>query len=249
LDESYQRQYSYVQPGDYVQMIVSDSGSGMDEKTAARIFEPFFTTKEVGKGTGLGLAMVYGIVKQHDGHINVYSELGHGTTFKIFLPAVEAVVERDSPTMQAAVTGGTETILVAEDEDGLRSLASDVLEELGYRVLLAKDGEEAVQVYTENSERIDMLLLDVMMPRMGGPEAYQRICEIHKTIPTIFMTGYSSEMMQNRFQKLNMSLEGLRAVVIQKPYSVNVLAGKIREVFDASPAKELIEGVIRQPVA
>lgn len=233
LNESYQRQYSLVQPGNYVQMIVSDSGSGMDEKTKARIFEPFFTTKEVGKGTGLGLAMVYGIVKQHDGHINVYSELGHGTTFKIFLPVVETVVGKEALAIQAAVIGGGETILVAEDEEGLRTLAIDVLEELGYQVLLAKDGEEAVQVYTENRERIDMLLLDVMMPRMGGPEAYERIRQIGGEIPSIFMTGYSSEMVQSRFLEQNTSIKGLGMVVIQKPYSVDGLGRKVREVLDA----------------
>ena len=239
LDESYQRQYSYVQPGNYVQMTVSDSGTGMDEKTRARIFEPFFTTKDVGKGTGLGLAMVYGIVKQHDGHINVYSELGHGTTFQIFLPVVETVNEKEVLAIQTAVVGGNELILVAEDEEGLRDLAGDVLKELGYQVLLAKDGEEAVQVYTENREHIDMLLLDVLMPRMGGPEAYERIRQMGGEIPLIFMTGYSSEMVQSRFTKLNISLEGLGVLVIQKPYSVDGLGRKIREVLDASAARAL----------
>jgi CheY-like chemotaxis protein len=135
--------------------------------------------------------------------------------------------------------GGNELILVAEDEEGLRDLAGDVLKELGYQVLLAKDGEEAVQVYTENREHIDMLLLDVLMPRMGGPEAYERIRQMGGEIPLIFMTGYSSEMVQSRFTKLNISLEGLGVLVIQKPYSVDGLGRKIREVLDASAARAL----------
>ncbi len=197
-----------------------------------------FTTKEVGKGTGLGLSMVYGIVKQHDGYINVYSEPGHGTTFKIFLPVVESVVETETAPVQPPLSGGQETILVAEDEDALRNLAGDVLSELGYNVLLAKDGEEAVQMYTENRELVGMLLLDVMMPRMGGIEAYERIREIGGEIPLIFMTGYSPEVVQSRFVKQNLSIGQLGAMVIQKPYSVDGLGRKIREVLGASRGEQ-----------
>lgn len=235
LDAGYQLKYPYVQPGNYVELRVSDTGCGMDEETRTRLFEPFFTTKEVGKGTGLGLSMVYGIVKQHDGSIHVYSEPAHGTTFRIYFPAVETDVENDLPAAQAPVVGGRETILVAEDEVGLADLARDVLEEFGYKVLLAKDGEEAVQMYTENRAHIDMLLLDVMMPRLGGPEAYERIRQIGGEIPLIFMTGYSSEMVQSRFVKQNISIAG--SAVIQKPYSVDGLGRRIREVLDASPRK------------
>jgi signal transduction histidine kinase len=238
LDEAFQLQYPYVQPGDYVQMIVSDSGSGMDEETKAHIFEPFFTTKEVGKGTGLGLAMVYGIIKQHDGYINVSSELERGTTFTLFLPSVKTAVTEEVVTKELPVLGGTETILVAEDEDALRSLASDMLTELGYTVLLAKDGVEAVAVYTENRERIDMLLLDVMMPSVGGPEAYKRVRQIGGDVPVIFMTGYSSELVQSRFLKQHSSLEEMKPPVMQKPYSIDLLARKVREVLDASLAQK-----------
>jgi PAS domain S-box-containing protein len=234
LDENDQRNYAYIQPGNYVELKVSDTGCGVDEATKARLFEPFFTTKEVGKGTGLGLSMVYGIIKQHDGYINVYSELGHGTTFKIFLPVVETVVEKEILEIEAAVIGGKETILVAEDEEGLRNLAGDVLDELGYTVLLAKDGEEALKVYLENHDAIDMLLLDVMMPRMGGVEAYEKIRKIDGKIPLIFMTGYSSEMVQSRFVKQNLSIEESGVLIIQKPYSVDGLGRAIREVLDAS---------------
>jgi signal transduction histidine kinase len=237
LDENHQRLYPYAQPGKYVELQVSDTGSGMDEATRARIFEPFFTTKPVGKGTGLGLSMAYGIIKQHDGHINVYSEPGHGTTFKIYLPVSESTVEEREVIVEREVVGGAETILLAEDEEGLRHLARNVLVGLGYTVLLAKDGEEAVQVYTENSERIKLLLLDVMMPRMGGPEAYERMRRIGGTVPLIFMTGYSSDFVKDRFVKQNISLEALGADVIQKPYKIDGLGRKIREVLDGPRGK------------
>jgi PAS domain S-box-containing protein len=232
LDEAYCRRYSYVQPGRYVLVRVSDTGTGMDAETQARIFEPFFTTKEVGKGTGLGLAMVYGIVKQHEGHINVYSEPGHGTTFNVYFPvAVKAAAKEDAPT-QAPLLGGTETILVAEDEESLRGLAQAVLEGLGYRVMLAKNGEEAVAIYKAERGRIDMLMFDVVMPRMGGYEAYSRIKAMGDDIPAIFVTGYSTETVQSRFVKQNKFFDEEGTVLIQKPYNVEGLGRKVREVLD-----------------
>ncbi|MGI8669113.1 MAG: PAS domain S-box protein [Aridibacter sp.] len=232
LDTAYTRQYPYIQAGKYVQIRISDNGTGMNEETKNRIFEPFFTTKAVGKGTGLGLSMAYGIIKQHDGHINVYSENGYGTTFKIFLPAYEKKVEPKPPNLQLPLFGGTETILVAEDEEALRDLAKDVLSELGYTVLLAKNGEEAVKIYAENRERIDMLLFDVIMPRMGGSEAYEQIRASGSKVPLIFMTGYSSETVQSRFVKQNNFIDNPAATVIQKPYSISGLGHKVREVLD-----------------
>jgi len=233
LDESYCRKYPYVQPGRYVEMAVSDNGMGMDEETRAHIFEPFFTTKKVGEGTGLGLAMVYGIVKQHNGHIHVYSEVGQGTTFKIYLPAVALAVEAESQVVQPSLRGGTETILVAEDEEPLRDLARDVLEGLNYKVLLAKDGQEAVEVFAANRDKVDMVILDVVMPHLGGPDAYRQMRELGGDIPLIFMTGYSAEMVESRFLKQNgLLFEEIDAVVIQKPYSVEVLGRKVREVLD-----------------
>ncbi len=223
---------------------MSDTGSGIDAETRKHIFEPFFTTKEVDKGTGLGLSMVYGIVKQHDGHINVYSEEGHGTTFKIFLPVVESAVEQEATAFQLPLLGGTETILVAEDEDMLRDVARDILEGLGYAVLLAKNGEEAVEMYEQNREQIDLLLLDVVMPCMGGWETYERIRELGGDVPLIFMTGYSAETVQSRFVKQNKSMEGLGAMVLLKPYNVEGLGRKVREVLDkfekqiSAPAQE-----------
>jgi CheY-like chemotaxis protein len=234
LDKDYCRQYPYVKPGKYVQIRVSDSGSGMDEETQTRIFEPFFTTKDPGKGTGLGLSMAYGIVKQHDGHIHAYSELGRGTTFKIYLPVDAKVVETETkPTMPPSI-GGMETILIADDEEPLRNLSKDILEELGYTVLMAKNGEEAIEMFVENRERVDMLLFDVVMPRMGGAEAYEHIRALNADIPLILMTGYSSETVQSQFVKQERSAEALGAIVIQKPCSVDNLERKVREVLDKS---------------
>jgi len=232
LDENYRRHYPYVKPGKYVQITVSDTGSGIDAETQKHIFEPFFTTKEVGKGTGLGLSMVYGIVKQHEGHINVYSEEGQGTTFKIFLPVVETAVEKEALAFHLPLRGGTEAILVAEDEEALRGLARDVLEGLGYTVLLAENGAEAVEMYEQNREQIALLLLDVVMPRMGGWEAYERIRELGGNVPLIFMTGHSSETVQSRFIKQNRLMEEFDAMLLQKPYNVEGLGRKVREMLD-----------------
>jgi CheY-like chemotaxis protein len=234
LNENYRRKYPYAQCGNYVEIRVSDTGIGMDEETQAHIFEPFYTTKEVGRGTGLGLSMVYGIVKQHDGHINVYSEKGNGTTFKIYLPVVERADDEKAIAVQPPLLGGTETILVAEDEEVLRNLARDILEELGYAVLLAPNGEEAVEMYGKNRDQIDLLLLDVVMPRMGGWEAYERIRELDPDVPLILMTGYSAETAQSRFVKQSELMETLGATVVQKPYSVEGLGRKVREVLDQS---------------
>ena len=232
LDESYCRQYPYVRPGRYVEIIVSDTGEGMNDETRARVFEPFFTTKEIGKGTGLGLPMVYGIVKQHHGHINVYSELGHGSTFKVFLPVNTTAVEKETETVQRPVLGGAETILIAEDEESLRTLASDILKSLGYTVLLARNGQEAVEIYAENRERINIVLLDVVMPVMSGSEAYKRIREMGGDVPLLIMTGHSSDTVQSQLFKPDNSLGNWEAEVIQKPYSVEVLGRRVREVLD-----------------
>ncbi|MDQ3751255.1 MAG: PAS domain S-box protein [Acidobacteriota bacterium] len=232
LDEDYCRQYPYVLPGRYVQIRVSDTGAGMDEETQARVFEPYFTTKDVGKGTGLGLSMAHGIVNQHDGHINLYSEMGLVTTFKVYLPADKKIVEEKAQAILPSFLGGDETILVAEDEETLRNLAKETLEELGYTVLLAKNGEEAVEVFGANRERIDLFLSDVVMPQMGGSEAYEQICQMGGNIPLIFMTGYSSERIRSRLVKPKTTAEELGTVIIQKPYSLEELGRIVREVLD-----------------
>ena len=232
LAEAYQREHPYAKPGTYVQMTVSDTGAGMDAETKERIFEPFFTTKETGKGTGLGLSMVYGIIKQHGGLIEVESELGKGTTFYIYLPVDERAVKEEAQEVLPPLRGGTETILVAEDEEALRALTRTVLEELGYTVLLAKDGAEAVAVYEANREKIALLLFDIVMPRMGGQEAYERIRSPNGPVPVIFMTGYSAEIVQYEFVKQNKFIEEADAALMQKPYTVETLGRKVREVLD-----------------
>lgn len=226
LDEAYCLTRPYARPGCYVQISVSDTGTGIDTNTQQRIFDPFFTTKEVGKGTGLGLALAYGIIKQHDGLIEVYSEVGHGSTFKIYLPAQEEAVEEQVHEIQPGVHGGAETILIAEDDEALQRLLTGMLTGLGYSLILARDGEVAVESYASHRDAIDLVILDMVMPRMGGREAYERIRTLGSDVPVIFMTGYSAEMAQTRFV-----LE-TGAVFIQKPYGIAALGNKVREALD-----------------
>ncbi|HEY4684269.1 MAG TPA: response regulator [Candidatus Acidoferrales bacterium] len=226
FDEKYCRRYVYARPGRYVLLSVSDTGVGMDAATIERIFEPFFTTKEMGKGTGLGLAVVYGNVKQHGGFINVYSEPGQGTTFRVYLPVGNEVAEEREKTATEPVRGGTETILVAEDHEGLRDMARKMLERLGYQVVLAGDGEEAVRMFEEHRDRIALVILDVVLPKLSGPEAYARMCALKPDVSVVFATGYTAEAAQ-----LNSMLEK-GAAVLQKPYSPDSLARKVRDILD-----------------
>jgi signal transduction histidine kinase len=175
LDESFIRAYGYGKLGRYALISFSDTGVGMSIETTAKIFEPFFTTKEIGKGTGLGLAMVYGIIKQHDGYINVYSELGKGTTFNIYLPAAESKEEEPVKAIESLPPGGTETILVTEDNEKIRKLFEVILKTQGYKVILAQDGEEAIEKFIENKDKIHLVLLDMIMPKKSGKEVYDEI--------------------------------------------------------------------------
>ncbi len=226
IDETHCRTHPYARPGKYVQISVTDTGAGMDTDIQQHIFEPFFTTKEVRKGTGLGLGVAYGIIKQHKGMIEVYSEVGYGTEFKIYLPAQEIPVEEKVPETQPRVVGGTETILVAEDEESLRKLLNGMLTGLGYKVILAPDGEVAVETYSNHYDQIDLLMLDMVMPRMSGGEAYERIRTLGSKVPVIFMTGYGAETRQSKFV-----IETGEAF-IQKPYAMAVLGQKVREALD-----------------
>lgn len=233
LDETYTQRHEYARPGKYVAMSVSDTGIGMDAATLNRIFEPFFTTKEIGKGTGLGLATAYGIVKQHEGLIEVYSEPGKGTMFHVYLPVSSgAAQEKTGGPADDSVRGGTETILVAEDHAGNLEMVDEMLRKLGYLVVLAKDGEEAVEKFRERREEIALALLDVVMPRMGGPEAYETIRAMNPELPVIFSSGYSEKSARLA------SLVEQGAALLQKPYAPKSLARKIREVLDRkTPAK------------
>ncbi len=202
LGEEYRQTHPWARPGRYVMVEVSDTGTGMDKETQEHIFEPFFTTKEVGKGTGLGLAMVYGLVKQHEGLIHVYSEVGEGTTFKIYLPAL---LDEPSPhhahlqNGQTALPTGHGTILVAEDEEALRELMHMALTQQGYQVLLAADGQEALDSWAEHGQAIDLVIADVVMPNMGGRALYDRIQEQSPTTRFLFISGYSINGIHQRF--------------------------------------------------
>src|SRR3989338_2139379 len=226
MDDAFIKAHGYGVKGMYALISVSDTGIGMDEITKERIFEPFFTTKGVGKGTGLGLAIVYGINKQHNGYINVYSEPGKGTTFRIYLPLVEAEVERKKPEAHIIHKGGTETILVAEDEEDVRELTKIVLEGHGYTVIEAVDGEDAIDKFKENKDKIHLLLFDVIMPNKNGREAYDAIKEIRPGIKALFMSGYSGDIVYRK------DILGNGLHLIAKPVSPTELLKRVREALD-----------------
>lgn len=227
LDDAFAEAHGYGVPGDYALILVSDTGIGMDEKTRAKIFEPFFTTKEQGKGTGLGLSMVYGIVKKHDGFINVYSEPGRGTIFKIYLPMHKTAAETaDEQKEVDAMAGGSETILVAEDDEVLRSLNSTVLRRVGYTVIEASDGDEAVRKFAENRERISLALLDGIMPKKSGQEAYEEISRVRPGIKVVFLSGYvEGAVNEQAFREKGLTL-------MLKPVSPRELVKTVRDVLD-----------------
>ena len=226
MDSEYIKRHGYGKEGKYVLLSVSDTGAGMDEKTKERIFEPFFTTKEVGKGTGLGLAMVYGIVRQHDGYINVYSEPKRGTTFKIYLPLIKAEAKEAKAAGAAPPCGGTEVILLAEDDAGVRMLMKEVLEKFGYTIIEAIDGEDAVKKFKENKDRIQLLILDVIMPKKNGKQVYDEIMELKPDAKVIFSSGYTA----NIIQKKGILEEGINFIL--KPVSPQELLRKVREVLN-----------------
>ncbi len=211
--------------GGYALISVADTGIGIDEKTQEKIFDPFFTTKEVGKGTGLGLSMIYGIVKQHDGYIDVKSEVGKGTTFNIYLPLIDSTFEKQEEKASRPLKRGTETILVADDDPAVASLVKRILEEFGYKVLEARDGENAIEQFLKHKDDIHLLLLDVIMPKKNGKEAYDAIKKIKPEIKAIFISGYSAEIIDEQA-----ILAGLN--FIGKPVSPEELLFSVREVLD-----------------
>ncbi|MFL6284455.1 MAG: PAS domain S-box protein [Pyrinomonadaceae bacterium] len=230
LDDAYASRHPYARPGRYVLLRVSDTGAGMPPEVQQHIYEPFFTTKPVDKGTGLGLATSYGIVKQHGGTIEVYSEVGHGTTFKIYLPLEDKPAEKPAEHARPSLVGGHETILLGEDERNLQEMERAILEDLGYRVIVARDGRDAVRVYEARHREIDLILLDVIMPRMDGPEAYHEMRElVPDTAPVIFMSGYSPEVIRARLEAEIAAGAGTLA----KPYDAATLGRKVREALDA----------------
>jgi signal transduction histidine kinase/ActR/RegA family two-component response regulator len=227
LDENYAGNHVDVRPGPYVVLAVSDTGCGMDKETQSHIFEPFFTTKELGKGTGLGLATVYGIVKQSGGNIWVYSELTKGTTFKIYLPRVDAELkERVRTSERLEPSHATETILLVEDEEMVRTLACDILEERGYQVLVAANGEEAIRICSEHAGPIHLMLSDVVMPRMSGKGLAEKIKPSRHGIEVLFMSGYTDDAIVHH----GVLEPGTN--FLEKPFTPEALARKVREVLD-----------------
>jgi PAS domain S-box-containing protein len=229
LTEDFVSAHGYGKSGPYAMITVSDTGAGMDEATQKRIFEPFFTTKEVGKGTGLGLAVVYGIIKQHDGFINVYSEPGMGTTFRIYLPIIgERETEVAGVQQHEPPARGTETVLVAEDDENLRKLSRTVLTEFGYTVIEAADGEEAVKKFMENQDTIQLLLFDLIMPKKNGKEASDEIKKIKPEVKVLFASGYDPDLLQQK----TLLEEGVH--LVYKPISPMDLLRKVRSVLDGT---------------
>jgi signal transduction histidine kinase len=227
IDDQYIQLHGYGTPGRHALIIFADNGSGMNEETRQRIFEPFFTTKENGKGTGLGLSIIYGIVKQHNGHIGVYSEPGQGTTFRILLPLMpEDGAVQDGEACQELLQGGNETILVVDDEASIREYLKLFLTTLGYRVLLARDGREAIQVFQQKGQGVDLVLIDVIMPNINGKEAARELRKMKTGIKIIFTSGYPYDLIKER------NLQDDNAQLLMKPVTPTDLARKIRAALN-----------------
>ena len=223
LDENYVKPFS-IEPGRYVKISVTDTGVGMDKETQEKIFDPFFTTKEVGRGTGLGLASAYGIIKNHGGFINIYSEKGHGTTFNIYLPASEKEVTEEKKSA-GEILEGSETILFVDDEDMIIEIAGELFEPLGYKVLVARSGKEAIEIYEKNKERIDIVLLDMIMPDMSGGDTYDSLKEINPKVKVLLSSGYSINGTATEI--LDRGCDSF----IQKPFKMKELSQKLREIL------------------
>jgi two-component system cell cycle sensor histidine kinase/response regulator CckA len=227
LDDSYSADHPGVSPGAYVMLAVSDTGEGMTPETLARIFEPFFTTKEMGRGTGLGLSMVYGIVKQSGGHIWTYSEVGHGTTFKIYLPRTEAAPDRVGVRRTAASSiSGNEQILLVEDDEKLRELANSILTSCGYSVIASTDAQHARLICEQRGSSIHMLLTDVIMPGTSGRVLAQLLLSRNPKVKVLYMSGYTENAIVHH------GVLDTGTHFIQKPFTPSMLAGKVREVLD-----------------
>jgi two-component system, cell cycle sensor histidine kinase and response regulator CckA len=226
VDPEYAAGHPGAQAGPHALLTVSDTGEGMDDTTRQRIFEPFFTTKDFGKGTGLGLATVYGIVKQSGGYIAVHSAPGKGTAMRVFFPAAEGAVAAPQPPQPAALRGGTETILVVDDDAALRSVTERVLRRAGYTVVTARGGKEALDMIARLDGRLKLILTDVVMPDMNGPALASRVAELHPGIRVLFASGYPDDAVTRH----GVLPEGVE--FIGKPFTVAELAARVREVLD-----------------
>lgn len=227
LGQDYCSSHLQVKPGNHVLLTVTDTGQGIAKETLAHIFEPFFTTKGVGQGTGLGLATVYGIVKQHDGHLECYSTLGLGTTFRIYFPSIQMEEDSEILTNEQTVQGGSETILLVDDDDIVRDLAATVLNNFGYQVITSENGKDAVEIYRRKGRAISLVILDLIMPEMDGRQCLNKIIGLDSEAKVIVATGHSAND-----QKDTLLLAGAKSFV-EKPYNVRGLLSKVREVLDA----------------
>jgi len=226
LNEDFTRAHFPMTPGQYVMLAVTDTGCGMDATTQARLFEPFYTTKEKGKGTGLGLATVYGIIKQSEGHVWVQSEVGKGATFKIFFPSVEGTADVEKRNVIGDFPGGSETVLLAEDEKDVRSLVKRVLEGKGYRVLEACNGGEALRIAERHEGPIHILITDVVMPEMGGRELVERLTPLRKEMKVLFMSAYVDVATHP------LSEAACGGTLLQKPFTADQLAITVRKILE-----------------
>jgi CheY-like chemotaxis protein len=226
LDKDYTRTHDLEKPGRYALIAVTDTGIGIDEKNSQKIFEPFFTTKELGKGTGLGLSIVYGIIKQHNGNITVYSEPGRGTTFRIYLPLITANTEEAERVETVMPKGGTETILVVEDNEEVRTLTKHVLEGFGYKVIEAEDGEDGINRFAAQRDEIQLVIIDVIMPKMSGKDAMDEIKKIQPDMKVLFTSGYTADIIN----KKGILEEGTN--FISKPITPYELLARVRELLD-----------------
>ena len=214
-----------AKPGRYAKLSVTDTGIGMDESIRQQIFDPFFTTKEKGRGTGLGLASAYGIIKNHAGIITVYSEIGQGTTFNIYLPVSDKKVYREVPTGTGLVKG-SETVLLVDDEEMIIEVGQAMLEKLGYRVVVAKGGQQAVDTVTKKGDGIDLVILDLIMPGIDGGKAFDLIREIQPGMPMMLSSGYSLSGQANDIMRRGCN------EFIQKPFNISELSQKVRKILD-----------------
>jgi len=231
LDPEYCAHNPDTRPGSYVVIAVTDTGCGMGSDVLSRIFEPFFTTKETGRGTGLGLATVYGIVKQSGGHITVYSEVGHGTTFKVYLPITEEPASKpEMAPFEGIVPNGTETILIVEDEDSLREVTCAFLKNKGYSVFVAAEAESAISIAASNDHRIDLLLTDVILPSSSGVQLAQRLLGDNPQMRVLYVSGYTADAIVHH------GGHDPNFAFLSKPFSLPTLARKIRSILDAERA-------------
>lgn len=226
IDDGFIRRRGFGRPGKYVCVSVSDTGSGMDDKTREKIFEPFFTTKDVGKGTGLGLAIVYGIVSQQNGLIDVSSGIGKGATFTIYLPAIGEKTEESRPELYTSPVAGYETVLVVEDDKDVREFDASLLDQFGYTVLTAADGESAVKMFSEHGELIDIVIIDVVLPGIDGIEVHDRIMEMRPDAKILLTSGYTADVLTRK------GITGDRYDLMEKPHSPLKLLKKLRDVLD-----------------